>query len=85
VKRRRHTPEQVIGKLREADRMLGEGKTRVGGSSAGEVPTAAGEGPVVAVSGRWALEAAGGARYAGSDVAQLVDAPAPRPGRLLAV
>jgi len=27
VKRRRHTPEQVIRKLREADRMLGEGKT----------------------------------------------------------
>jgi putative transposase len=27
VKRRRHTPEQVIRKLREAERMLGEGKT----------------------------------------------------------
>src|SRR4051795_11030939 len=27
VKRRRHTPEQVIRKLREADRMLGEAKT----------------------------------------------------------
>jgi len=27
VKRRRHTPEQVIRKLREADRMLGEGRT----------------------------------------------------------
>jgi hypothetical protein len=27
LKRRRHTPEQVIRKLREADRMLGEGKT----------------------------------------------------------
>ncbi len=26
MKRRRHTPEQVIRKLREADRMLGEGK-----------------------------------------------------------
>src|SRR3954453_13494576 len=26
VKRRRHTPEQVIRKLRVADRMLGEGK-----------------------------------------------------------
>jgi len=25
VKRRRHTPEQVIRKLREADRMLAEG------------------------------------------------------------
>ena len=27
MKRRRHTPEQVIRKLREADRMLGEGKS----------------------------------------------------------
>jgi transposase-like protein len=27
MKRRRHTPEQVIRKLREAERMLGEGKT----------------------------------------------------------
>jgi hypothetical protein len=27
VKRRRHTPEQIIRKLREAERMLGEGKT----------------------------------------------------------
>jgi putative transposase len=27
VKRRRHTPEQVIRKLREAERMLNEGKT----------------------------------------------------------
>ncbi len=27
MKRRRHTPEQVIRKLREADRMVGEGKT----------------------------------------------------------
>jgi putative transposase len=27
VKRRRHTPEQIIRKLREADRMLAEGKT----------------------------------------------------------
>jgi len=26
VKRRRHTPEQIIRKLREAERMLGEGK-----------------------------------------------------------
>jgi hypothetical protein len=26
LKRRRHTPEQVIRKLREADRLLGEGK-----------------------------------------------------------
>jgi putative transposase len=27
MRRRRHTPEQVIRKLREAERMLGEGKT----------------------------------------------------------
>ena len=27
VKQRRHTPEQVIRKLREADRMLGEGRS----------------------------------------------------------
>lgn len=27
MKRRRHTPEQVIRKLREADKMLGEGRT----------------------------------------------------------
>jgi transposase-like protein len=27
MKRKRHTPEQVIRKLREADRMLSEGKT----------------------------------------------------------
>ena len=27
VKRRRHTPAQIIRKLREAERMLGEGKT----------------------------------------------------------
>lgn len=27
MKRRRHTPEQIVRKLREADRMLGEGKT----------------------------------------------------------
>jgi len=26
VKRKRHTPNQIIGKLREAERMLGEGK-----------------------------------------------------------
>ena len=26
MKRRRHTPEQVIRKLREADKLLGEGK-----------------------------------------------------------
>jgi transposase-like protein len=26
MKRRRHTPEQIIRKLREADRLLGEGK-----------------------------------------------------------
>ena len=27
MKRRRHTPEQIIRKLREAEKMLGEGKT----------------------------------------------------------
>jgi putative transposase len=27
VKRRRHTPEQIIRKLREAERLLGEGNT----------------------------------------------------------
>lgn len=27
MKRRRHTPEQVVRKLREAERMLGEGRT----------------------------------------------------------
>ena len=27
MKRRRHAPEQIIRKLREAERMLGEGKT----------------------------------------------------------
>ena len=27
MKRRRHTPEQVIRKLREGDRLLGEGKS----------------------------------------------------------
>ena len=27
MKQRRHTPEQVIRKLREAERLLGEGKT----------------------------------------------------------
>jgi putative transposase len=27
MKRRRHTPEQVMSKLREAERLLGEGRT----------------------------------------------------------
>ena len=27
MQRRRHTPEQIIRKLREAERMLGEGRT----------------------------------------------------------
>ena len=27
MKRRRHTPEQIVRKLRESERMLGEGKT----------------------------------------------------------
>ena len=29
MKRRRHTPEQVVRKLREADRLLAEGKSIV--------------------------------------------------------
>ena len=37
MKRRRHTPEQVIRKLREADRMLGEGKTIAEAAKALEV------------------------------------------------
>jgi transposase-like protein len=37
VKQRRHTPEQVIRKLREADRMLGEGKSIAEVSKALEV------------------------------------------------
>ena len=36
--RRRHTPEQIIRKLREADRLLGEGaRGRGGGPAAGGV------------------------------------------------
>ena len=27
MKRRRHTPEQIIRKLREAERLIGEGRT----------------------------------------------------------
>ena len=27
MKRRRHTPEQIVRKLREAERLLGEGQT----------------------------------------------------------
>jgi putative transposase len=30
MKRRRHTPEQIVRKLREADRLLGEGKDIAG-------------------------------------------------------
>ena len=50
MKRRKHTPEQIIRKLREAEQMLSEGKTmgeeqRPWGSpsrpcTAGETPTA---------------------------------------------
>jgi hypothetical protein len=29
MKRRHHTPEQIVRKLREADRLLGEGSTMV--------------------------------------------------------
>jgi putative transposase len=37
VKRRRHTPEQVIRKLREAERMLAEGRTTAEAAKALEV------------------------------------------------
>jgi putative transposase len=37
MKRRRHTPEQVIRKLREADRLLAEGRTSVEVAKALEV------------------------------------------------
>jgi len=37
VKRRRHTPEQIIRKLREAERMLAEGNTTAEAAKALEV------------------------------------------------
>jgi len=37
VKRKRHTPNQIIAKLREAERMLGEGKTAAEAAKALEV------------------------------------------------
>ncbi len=37
MKRRRHTPEQIIRKLREAERMLAEGKTTAEAAKALEV------------------------------------------------
>jgi len=37
VKRRRHTPEQIIRKLREAERLLAEGKTTAEAAKALEV------------------------------------------------
>ena len=37
MKRRRHTPEQIIRKLREAERLLGEGKTIAEAAKALEV------------------------------------------------
>ena len=37
MKRRRHTPEQIIRKLREAERMLTEGKTAAEAAKALEV------------------------------------------------
>jgi putative transposase len=40
VKRRRHTPEQIVRKLREADRLLGEGKDLAEVSKALEVSEA---------------------------------------------
>ena len=38
MKRRRHTPDPVVRKLREADRLLGEGKTLAEVAKALEVP-----------------------------------------------
>ena len=40
MKRRRHTPEQIIRKLREADRMLGEGRSLAEVAKAMEVSEA---------------------------------------------
>ena len=40
MKRRRHTPEQIVRKLREADRLLGEGKDLAEVSKALEVSEA---------------------------------------------
>jgi hypothetical protein len=40
VKRRRHTPEQIVRKLREADRLLGEGNDLAEVSKALEVSEA---------------------------------------------
>jgi putative transposase len=40
VKRRRHTPEQIVRKLREADRLLGEGRDLAEVSKALEVSEA---------------------------------------------
>ena len=37
LKRSRHTPEQIIRKLREAERMLGEGKTILEAAKAREI------------------------------------------------
>ena len=37
MKRRRHTPEQIIRKLREAERLLAEGKTTAEAAKALEV------------------------------------------------
>lgn len=37
MKRRRHTPEQIIRKLREAERMLAEGKTTAEAAKALEI------------------------------------------------
>ena len=46
MKRRRHTPEQIIRKLREAERMLGEGEAdprgdQGAGGQRGDVPSVA--------------------------------------------
>ena len=40
MKRRRHTPEQIVRKLREADRLLGEGRDLAEVSKALEVSEA---------------------------------------------
>lgn len=40
--RRGHTPEQITRKLREAERLLGEGRTVAGITTAGSRPTTPG-------------------------------------------
>ena len=38
MKRRRHTPEQIVRKLREAERLLGEGQTVAEAAKQVEIP-----------------------------------------------